>query len=142
MSIYIFDFDGVLAIPWTQPEIPFPNVIVFLRDLHSTGKKLCLASYNPAAVRALESWGVSNLFTAMRAGSNKPWSGNYTEEYRIGMSKSKQIKDMLVNELYPHKAEDCVFFDDTIENIALVNRELPQVHTILIDTIRGLGQFF
>ena len=141
MSVYIFDFDGVLAVPWTHPEMPYEKVVEFIKELHDSGKTLCLASYNPAAIQSLDRWGVRGLFTAMRAGSNHPWFGEYKNNHRIDMSKSLQIKNMLSNELFPAKEEDCIFFDDTLENIQLVNNELPKVQTLLIDPNRGLGQF-
>ncbi len=69
-KVNIFDFDGVLGVPWTHPEQPFPKVKEGLQKLHDAGKKLLLASYNPNVQVVMNRWGVRHLFSGIRARSS------------------------------------------------------------------------
>ncbi len=51
------DFDGVLSIPWSQPEAPFSDVPQLLEELHESHVVLHLTSFNPRAYLAIKSWG-------------------------------------------------------------------------------------
>ncbi len=81
VRVLVFDFDGVLSIPWTYPELPFPEVPLALKKLHEAGFKLCVASYNSNAQIAINQWGLQHLFTAIRARSNKVWEQHDKKNY-------------------------------------------------------------
>ena len=140
-KVLFFDFDGVLARKHTHPEEPFKGIPELLKELHDKEYKICCVSYNPCALFALNHWGVSELFTAIRAGSNIVWFENYTDEaYRCGLSKSEQILNIFNNELsgYNMYDYDCQFFDDKQENLDLVDSKLPHIRLKLINGNRGV----
>lgn len=137
-KVLVFDFDGVLAITWTQPELHFPQIPSLVKKLSET-HILCVASYNPRAIKAIEAWDLHHYFTCIRAGSNETWDGEYKEEFRIGMSKAKQIMSMMcdLNQM-GHQIEEISFFDDDHKNITLVNDNLSYVKTVLINENNGI----
>jgi predicted HAD superfamily phosphohydrolase YqeG len=73
-KVIFFDFDGVIGVPWTHPESPFPNLSQNLQRLYDAGLKLCAVSYNPSVQVAINRWGMGHLFTAVRARSNQLWA--------------------------------------------------------------------
>ncbi len=140
-KLLILDFDGVLAIPYTNPEEPYPQVINQLQTLHARGNILAVASFNPMCLIALERWQVKHLFTGIRAGCNNKLNDQeiYTDQvHRIDLQKSKQIINLLDNELKYHQHLPVLFLDDDPKNIENVNDKLHHVETILIDNSIGL----
>lgn len=114
-KILILDFDAVMAIAWSEPEEPYPGVVDLLRKISTRSDvHLCMASFNPLAIDALKRWGVYELFTAVRAGSNDP-NGD-----RTNLSKSSQIKSMITSELKHVKDYAIAFYDDDFKNIGNV----------------------
>jgi HAD superfamily phosphatase (TIGR01681 family) len=138
MKVLVFDFDGVLAITWTNPELHFPQIPALLKAL-SKKHILCVASYNPRAKIAIEAWDLHHHFTCIRAGANHHWEGEYDENVRADLCKSKQIVSM-VDELkgLGHDIDDIMFFDDDTININVVNEKLPHVTTVLINKYKGI----
>lgn len=139
--VAVFDFDGVLAIPWSQPAQHYKIIPSLLKEMYDSGKYIiCCASYNPSALKSIERWGLLKYFTCVRCGANFSWHGPYEEHYRIEMQKSSQITDMIKNEIKElnHDFEKVYFYDDDKDNINLVNRDLPTVNTVLIDPVTGL----
>jgi len=51
-KLLIFDFDGVLAIKWTNPELHYPQIPKIIQSL-SEKHVLGVASYNPNAETAI-----------------------------------------------------------------------------------------
>jgi hypothetical protein len=151
-TMVVFDFDGVLAIPWTNPEKPFEIVPTVIKKLSDSGKYfLGVASFNPRAVIAIESWGLKHHFTSMRAGANHSWSFDpfdYREEYRVMMSKYQQIISMVQEIESTKKAtiKTIVFFDDDPKNIESVEMDVAEVgsdkrnwHCCLVSTHDGIN---
>ncbi len=132
---FVFDFDGVLSIPWSQPEKPFEQVPALIRLLHGQGHILTVASYNPRARVAVESWGLAECFHAFRSGANHDWEsdgGTYKEEFRVSMKKQGQIRSM-----HGHEPRSPVFFfDDDPENIKEITD--PNIVAVLVKTEVGL----
>lgn len=134
----VFDFDGVLAIPWSKPEKPYVQVTELIRRLHREGYRLSVASYNPRARVAVRSWGLEHCFESFRSGADHDWEtegGEYKEEFRTDrMSKHGQIKSM-------HGKRQVVFFDDSKENIDVINaKNDPRIHAVLVDTEKGVTE--
>jgi hypothetical protein len=140
MKILVFDFDGVLAIPFTTPPIPFPGVIDLLKYLYKNNDTLLfLASFNAGACQALHAWGVAHFFSSMRYGSNDTWDPPYLPEYGIGTTKSGQISSMLLdlNRKVPIN-RSLFFFDDMEENI--INVALSGIGVpVLVSSLRGIS---
>ena len=137
-KVLVFDFDGVLAISWTQPELHFPQIPALVKKL-SEKYILCVASYNPRAIKAIESWDLHHYFKCMRAGANHVWEDEYKEEFRKDLSKAKQIESMM-EELREmgYDINELTFFDDDPKNLAVVNENLPHVRTVLINENKGV----
>lgn len=133
----VFDFDGVLAIPWSDPEKPFTQIPSLVRLLHARGYKLSVASYNPRARTAVESWGLGEYFASIRSGADHDWEaegGEYMEEFRTRdrMSKHGQIKNMHGD------SKHVIFLDDSLENINEIKaKNDPHIHAVLINTEKG-----
>lgn len=132
----VFDFDGVLAIPWTHPECDYPQIKKDLLQLPSN-TICCVASFNPRAEIAIKGWGIDSRFLAFRSGSNHVWYEQYEQVYRSDMSKSKQIQSMLNDELKHWNISRIEFYDDDALNIQQVNEAMPHVHTYLVDSEEG-----
>ncbi len=116
-KVMFLDFDGVLAIPYTSPAQHYVGLSVMLYYLkHHLGWTLCLVSFNPTAESCLKQWQIEHYFTAIRAGSNQQWVGQYVDD-RKHLCKSQQIQDILDNELKGHSYERLVFFDDSTEHV-------------------------
>ena len=140
-KVIFLDFDGVLAIKWTIPELYFPQIPEVLSQLHTKGYILCVISYNPLAKEAIRRWDLDKFVTAIRAGCNQKWDGNYSDAiHRCDLSKAEQIRDILTTELkdLPITHEDCIFLDDDVANLTLVQQHLPEVKTIHVDENTGL----
>lgn len=139
-SILFFDLDGCLAMNYTHPEQHYPSIKHTLQQLHDQGHILCLASFNPRAEIAVESWGIAHLFSAARAGCNWKWSGKYRDIiHQFNIRKSSQIHNMLFHELR-EEYEDCddlYFYDDDPKNIQEVNTSFPSVKCVLVDNKIG-----
>lgn len=132
-TVLVLDFDGVLAVPYTNPEEPYKGVPQLIERLDQKGYILCMASYNPRAIEAVRNWGLSHCFFGMRAGFNDVWEGDYKEEYRTDMSKSRQIQSM--TSILQNKK--ILFFDDDPVNVELVKKEIG-CECILVDNKTGL----
>lgn len=134
----VFDFDGVLAIPWTNPEKPFAQVPGLIKSLFDKGHRLSVASYNPRARLAIESWGIDGYFASIRSGADHDWEaegGEYKEEFRTRdrMSKHGQIKNMHGD------SKHVIFLDDSLENINEIKaKNDPHIHARLVDTDKGV----
>lgn len=139
-TLHVFDFDGVLAESWTHPELHFGEARLALSELKKNSSAImCVASFNPRAELAIRDyWKLDDHFEAFRYGSNKKWDRTYGNHLRIGMSKSNQILDMISDELADHKFDEIFFYDDDLLNIKEVNKALPYVKTVLIDSRVGL----
>jgi len=142
--IIILDFDGVLCIPYTHPEEPYPHMDALLAQLLAHEFTLCVASFNPLSRPALRRWGWFERFKAIRCGSNYHWDDE-TEIYsdithRDDLCKSKQIADILESELneFGFTPEHCAFFDDTPFNLDAVRERLPQVACVHVPSDKGL----
>lgn len=138
MTLLVFDFDGVLAIPYTMPEQCYsgiPNIIKALSEQYI----LAVASYNPRAYMAIKSWNLEQYFISIRCGANHSWHKDnieYNENYRIDMEKSNQILD-IKNEIKHLNISGIIFFDDDQNNLNLVNIKLPSVITVFINYEHG-----
>lgn len=140
-KVLFLDFDGVLAIKWTIPELHFPQIPSVLSDLREKGHLLCVVSYNPQAERAIREWNLYHYFEGVRAGCNQKWFGVYKDcVHRPGLSKAEQILDLIRFELHSYDIylDDCIFCDDDVDNINLVTQKLPAIKTVLIDENIGL----
>jgi hypothetical protein len=139
-TLKIFDFDGVLSMPYTMPEEYYKQIPNILSSFNITDVLCCVASFNPRAKLAIEQWKLDHHFIAFRSGSNDIWSNNldeYKQEYRIGLKKSKQIQSMLSNELKDYKIENIEFYDDDKLNIKEVENELSHINCCLVDNNIG-----
>jgi len=136
MILLVFDFDGVLAIPYTNPEEYYPQIPDIIKSLH-TKYILCVSSFNPRAKLVLEKWNLLQYFSAIRCGSNNNWD-TYDESFRINMSKSLQIKNMILE--VGISFDEIYFYDDDIDNINEVSENFKEVKitSILIDNKEGL----
>lgn len=140
-DILIFDFDGVLSIPYTHPEEYYPQIPDLIKEL-SKNYVLCVASFNPRASLVIKKWGLHSYFSVTREGSNFKWSEEYNEEYRKGLSKSQQIKDIMKNLFHTEEKQynhNIYFFDDDQDNINEVKEKLSHVKTVFVDNKHGLG---
>jgi phosphoglycolate phosphatase-like HAD superfamily hydrolase len=136
-SVLIFDFDGVLAQPWTHPELPYKDVKDVL-DRVSEKHFICVASFNPRAALAVADWNLFQPFDAVRCGANHIWDTRYREEWRKEMSKEGQIKEIL-KELGLKEAHTVQFFDDDQKNVDAVNAFNCTWTAFLVNNKKGLG---
>jgi len=134
--VLIFDFDGVLAQPWSHPEKPYAQVIDIIKALSPT-HHICLASFNPRAKLAVKQWGLQDHFSAMRYGAIHEWREFYHETYRSNLTKSNQIAHML-HQIGLPKDHPVYFFDDDPINIEEVTNILPHVCVFTVDEKTGL----
>jgi hypothetical protein len=123
----VFDFDGVLAIPYSQPEVLFAGTEALLRSLHAQGHVLAVASFNPRAYHVLRPLIDEGVISAVRAGSCVKWwaegDGTYSDDvHRKNMRKSAHIQSMLDNEWRYKSLQSLVFIDDDLANIDEVDR--------------------
>ena len=139
MKVLVFDFDGVLRIPFSMPPSPFPHTIALLNELYnSPNTYLLLASFNHDACRILIDWQVDHMFLAMRYGSNHSWNPPFDTKHNDDMEKSQQIGNMLQELKLQNHQEELYFFDDLESNIADVQLMLPYSKPILVSSLRGV----
>lgn len=160
ITAIFFDFDGVLAIPHTHPEVCYEKICLVLRGYHTKHKGkvvFFLCSYNPKALSTLERWGIDDLFPYKRAGCNDVWDGTDISIYsdtthRIGLSKVTQMENMIA-EFLMHEAslkqsiaiwgitiKKAYFLDDDPGNIKLVQTAFANMECKLIDNKIGLTE--
>jgi hypothetical protein len=127
--VLFIDFDGVLAIPYSNPEMPVPDLLNTLQTLQKDGRfLLCCASFNPRAFIALKRWKVHNMFHAIRVGCNDVWhhfdlSCYDNTLHRVDLCKARQMQSMLQNELKAHKIGATMLIDDRLENIQVAKQK-------------------
>jgi hypothetical protein len=133
----ILDFDGVLAIPHTNPVELYPQVPTLLEQL-AAKYTLALASFNPTAIAELRRFQLLHHFQGMRAGSHH--NIEFIEYVRnLGpLCKAEQIQS-LHNDQIDH-CNFLFFFDDDQGNIARVQSKLPHVQCIYIEEKSGLTE--
>jgi hypothetical protein len=136
-TLLVFDFDGVLAIPYTDPEEHFDGIPSLIQEC-AKHADLAVASYNPLALRVVSRWGLDRFFVAGRAGYDYPWKGVYNEAMRECMSKHEMIRDMTLRELIDNEYHRVVFFDDDERNFKKIHEKAPHIKTELIDWKIGL----
>ncbi len=137
--LIVLDFDGVLAVPYSKPERPFPQIPKLIHHLSELPNvDLAVASFNPDAKKCIEKWQIAHCFKAFRHGANYVWSGTYTDDYRGGMSKHGQIKNMLIEECWPIYYERIIFFDDDLLNIANVERGDADIEAVFVYSEKGV----
>lgn len=133
--VLVFDFDGVLAKPWTHPETHYEQVPAILKIL-SQKYYVCVASFNPRAALAIASWESQKTIDAVRCGANHEWAHKYDEVWREGMSKLEMITSILkqLNLRADHPVE---FYDDDSKNVDSVNLDVNRT-AFIINTQNGL----
>lgn len=111
----ILDFDGVLAIPYTDPVELYSQIPKLLAELSQT-YILVLASFNPTAIAELRRLGVLHYFQGVRAGSHDNIEF-ITYVQNLGrLCKAAQIESLQTDTL--SKCARLYFFDDDATNIA------------------------
>lgn len=143
-AVHIFDFDGVLAVPYTQPELLFPGAERLLKQLKEKENIVLVASFNPRAYTVTKHLFDEGVIDDIRAGCNdQRWwlqdDGVYrdAEHRRLPLSKVAMIRDMIRLLATAHRRVH--FYDDDEENILAVRTALPHVtcHHVT-DWSRGL----
>lgn len=126
-TVFAFDFDGVLAIPYSEPEVLFAGTEQLLRQLARDGHSVIVTSFNPRAYHVLRPLLDNGVISAIRAGSCIKWwlpaagDGQYVDAlHRRDMQKSLHIKSMLANELAGVAVKRILFVDDDMRNVAEV----------------------
>ena len=149
MSIVVFDFDGVLAVPYTDPEQLFPGVAELLVDLKQRGDIVLVSSFNPRAYHVLRTFLEQGIIAGLRAGSRQKWweqgDGTYSDAlHRYDMDKGLHIADMLAELATPVDAtkETILFFDDDEQNIMEVKLHAGvagwcEPHCCLVESDKG-----
>lgn len=140
-GILFIDFDGVLAMPRSNPVKLYPNIPLILERL-SKHYVLCLVSFNPSAIRELRRLNVLKYFKATRAGTTKNIEVSEKTGDRI-LCKYLQISSIIQQlskdpEMRIHELT-MYFFDDDINNIETVNMINPNIRTVLVDWYTGLN---
>jgi len=128
LPILCLDFDGCLAIKYTNPVQYYSHVPELIKSLSKT-HKLYITSFNPYAEQIIESWELRPYFVDIRCGCNFKWTGKYREKYKINLSKSRQIMDMIPN----WNKEDITLYDDSMNKLLEVSLNLPNVKIIKVD---------
>jgi hypothetical protein len=140
-----FDFDGVLAIPYSQPEVLFAGTVPLLKALAAHPLNvLVVTSFNPRAYPVLRDLLEDGTLKALRARSICPWwaegDGKYKplmfEEARLDKRKHLEsmleLKDMDIGSIY--------FYDDDPKNLADVDTaQNPTWRTYLVNWYSGIG---
>lgn len=142
--VHVFDFDGVLAAPYTHPELLFPGVEKLLQKLYDTDNVVLVASFNPRAYHVMRDLYEAGVVSNIRAGSNdQQWwlqgDGVYRDKQhrQLPLSKSVMIQDM--TRQLVHTQRPTFFYDDDEENIENVRDTLPHVRCHHVkDWSRGL----
>ena len=122
--VIAFDFDGVLAIPYSQPEVLFAGTEALLRELWAMGHTLVVTSFNPRAYVVLRPLVEEGVISAIRAGSCTRWweeeegGGVYNDAtHRHNMEKRLHLASMFAEELCDMEATHLLFIDDDMRNI-------------------------
>ena len=132
MKIFAFDFDGVLAIPYTNPEQLFPEIDTILRTISQKGHLNIISSFNPRSYFIMKPYLDQGIITAIRAGSRIKWwesdgQGTYDDyKHRKDMHKGLHLHDMLsdeLDELHISEETQIYFFDDDLGNLADVRED-------------------
>lgn len=124
--VLVFGFDGVLAIPYTNPEENYEQVPEILKVL-SERYIICVASFNQRASVAFSYFSKieQRWIDAMRAGANHGWDVDCLDEYNNTggdeLSKVSMIQSMLM-ELGLQEDHFVEFFDDDPKNCDEVNK--------------------
>ncbi len=128
-NVFFFDFDGVLAIPYSQPEVLFAGTEALLRDMRANGHVLLVTSFNPRAYFVLKHLLDNGTLLAIRAGSCERWwamgNGLYSDAtHRLKMEKSLHLQSMLEDEVREAGIDPATrrlfFVDDDLKNIGNV----------------------
>lgn len=133
-SVLFLDFDGVIAIPWTNPVQLYGHTAEMIKTL-AAEYTLCLVSFNPTAPAELDRFGLTKYFKAIRAGLPVVKTEKGAQE-RI--HKQIQIRDILDHELSDMKIQEMSFYDDFDHNIKWVSKSIPEVKCVFVDNARGL----
>lgn len=148
-TVHVFDFDGVLARPYTTPELLFPGTERLLRKLsQEAGHCVMVASFNPRAYEIMRPLMEEGIVAHVRAGCNdQQWwlaehGGVYSDErHRRNLSKAAMIRHLL--DAVSNGASDVRFYDDDPDNIAHVEAALPEVRCFHVaDWTRGLVPYY
>lgn len=110
--VWVYDFD-VLSVKYSYPERPFPEVVDVLNEAMQRNY-VCVASFNPRAGLALQSWGV--VVDAMCSAANHFWLADDFCWHDLART-SLMIDNMLATLGLP-KDHPVVFADDCLINIA------------------------
>jgi hypothetical protein len=148
-TLLCFDFDGVLAIPNSDPECLFPEVATILRELARSDYKVVVLSKNPRAWHVMKPLWDEGVITAIRAGSVQRWweegDGVYSDALHRQVPLNK--KDFIASILSEHAVGRCILhvFDDDQSNLDDVAplREHVAVETLHLHFIEwyvGLGR--
>ncbi len=150
--VFAFDFDGVLAIPYSQPEVLFAGTERLLRDLAAAGHPVIVTSFNPRAYHVLRPLLEEGVIRAIRAGSCIKWwlpaagggAGYVDALHRRDMQKSLHLRSMLADELAGVEVKHVLFVDDDLGNIAEVAVALftgaaPALTTCHVPWYMGFG---
>ena len=144
-KLIVFDFDGVLAIPYTNPEKHYEH-IPYLIKLLASKYILAVASFNPRAINVLKEWGISDYFVTVRAGCNDHWEV-YDDSLRKGLSKPQQIKnirdELISRNMITDVNTEIYFYDDDQKNITETQQhhQLKGINAIFIDNEYGFTAY-
>lgn len=134
-TVLALDFDGVLAIPYSAPEVLFPGTVPLLRHLAGRGCTIIVTSKNPRAYPVLKDLVEEGTIAAIRAGSRIKWwethpEGRYEDwlhhhdltadeapAYSPTLNKALHLRDMLADELAGLRPGRLLFVDDDQANI-------------------------
>ena len=142
--VFAFDFDGVLAIPYTQPEVLFPGVVPLLRDIAGIpDNRVVVTSFNPRAYHVLKPLLDAGIIHDIRAGSLTKWwaegDGSYSDaRHRVDMDKALHVQAMLRD---VREVAMLYFVDDDAKNVADVTAgSWPcPLRTVLVPSYAGFG---
>jgi hypothetical protein len=133
-NLLILDFDGVIMNDYQEL---YPQIPDLIKEL-SKHYVLAIASFNRRVKILLKKWKLDSYFLAIRSRTNFEWNYSHHEILTLfGLSKTKQIKSMLKNELQNKNFDDIYFFDDNVYNIYKVRLKNPNIKSILVD--KGVG---
>ncbi len=110
--LFVFELEGVLAVPDTTPPRPY-LIVKSMIEAAAKVAHLAVISQEPHVKEVLQGWGVWHHVSAIRAGSNEPWEdGAYDESLKKHVLRCDQIRSILTNELKDHSLVGAVFFGD------------------------------
>lgn len=132
-TFVVFGFDGVLAVPWEEKH--FNDIPSILKILANSGKYyLGVVSFNPRAIRLIQSWNLCSYFTLTGMGLPQFLSHHISKT-----SKYQQIISMVHEiECTTHASiQNIIYFDSDhleIDNVAM------DVSSILNTTTGEVGR--